>query len=211
MALLAVAWAVGAEASPQRVDVTGTIVNVRAALTSVLIGDSFQETFIYDPSVQRLPSSPSDHAYYEGALLSGSFNIGNGKYVGSDCIRYRTDAWNEIQVCNLSYGDYWIADAAYDGVTAPALDGHSLYNWFFQLSDSTGKVFSNVDLSQPLPAFGQFKSSEVSWHFDSSSADLFVLGTIQSYTVTPVPEPATLGLLALGGVGALLRRRRGAT
>jgi len=42
---------------------------------------------------------------------------------------------------------------------------------------------------------------------NESSASAFVQG-IKLDGVTVVPEPATMGLLAIGGVGVLLRRRR---
>jgi hypothetical protein len=208
LALLLVAWAADASASPMRVDLTGTITNVKSPLTSVKIGDTFQETFTYDPSTPAQSYSTSTTGYYFGPLLSGSFNIGKGKYVATDCVHVHSDGGNEIMMSNNSNGDAWTSIVAYDSVTAPNLDGHSLYDWLIlYLHDSTSNVFSGTALPSPLPSLSHFSNSEVSWHFDSSSADLFVLGTVQSYTVTPTPEPATLGLLAIGGLGAILRRR----
>jgi len=198
-----------AEATPQRVDVWGTVRNVLGDIHSVSIGQPFELMFVYDPSCPAVSWSTSTHARYRGPLLSGSFNVGNGTYAATDCIVFPPPLpqHNEIQIGN-SVNDFVAVSAATDCLTAPPLDGHSLYSWApLHLIDYQASAFQDVQLGPTLPPCTQFEDRQVDWSFHWSGEPK-VLGHVSGYTVTPIPEPATLGLLGLGGLALAWARQR---
>ncbi|MBE3133323.1 MAG: PEP-CTERM sorting domain-containing protein [Acidobacteria bacterium] len=209
--LCTLVWVSGVSAAPQQVDVWGVVSNVLGGITTVKRGDPFQATFVYEPSspLDIAWSTPS-HGYYFGPLLSASFNVGNGAYATASCLCVPSPTLysNEIQICDLSYVDVWQCGASNDGLAAPSLDGFSLYSWMpLSLWDEAASVFSDVQLRPTIPPITQFQNCTSQWSF-AGDADTTFWGTVLGYTVTPVPEPATLGLFALGLLASLARRRQ---
>jgi len=76
-----------------------------------------------------------------------------------------------------------------DGIGGPVVG-----EWVQFVRDLSGKSHKNTDT---IPAHNHV--------YIGCNAGGLILDNIQ----VAIPEPATLGLLAVGGVGALMRRRRG--
>jgi len=93
---------------------------------------------------------------------------------------------------------------------APALFANGVESfvntgWVWTLEDWDGSVFSSLDLPSSPPDLTEFGTNQFLIRFEQSGTGevVRIWGSID----TLVPEPATLTLLALGGL-AVMRRRR---
>ncbi|MHB1158015.1 MAG: choice-of-anchor E domain-containing protein [Phycisphaerales bacterium] len=166
----------------------GTLTAVTLSYTQTGIG-----TFTFVASV-----NPGDTATATlGSNVQFSFNGGDKNFnsIGSSGPHGPLNVGDSVDVGGPNFGDpAAITDA----------DSGSANN--FALYQVPGGGLFNVDITSTggwtFIVEGSGSASTVTVQFDSS-----VDGTVAvDYTYTPIPEPASLGLLSLGGL-ALIRRR----
>lgn len=78
------------------------------------------------------------------------------------------------------------------------------YTYYAGFNAATGRRYWTVNIADCAMTAGQ----EVLFWQGNVPADVETMIGIEEFTVTEIPEPATLTLLALGSAGALRRRRR---
>ena len=199
--------AAAAEASSITLNFTGVVTSVAPGLAgSFAVGDLLAGSYTFESTTSPRPGADVNGAVYD-AVTDVSFTIGS--YAAATV----GPAPNgEIQVENDPvtpgfFDRYALVSRVSDGLVGPPASLQPLVFFGFRLDDTTNAAFSTA-LTLPT-------ALDLS---DFTSATFFALfgigdtvdGTLTSITVagaaTPVPEPATLGLLALG-LGAAARRR----
>ena len=209
IAIMLLVGATQAHAAMWRVDFSGSLDTIDAALlgTDFTIGETFTGVYFFDDTTPDT-SPAGDTGDY---LSDGSYTVstsGGFAAVGSS---------TRLLVANGIPYDSYVAAAAW--VHGPSsASGIPFYGVSVLLMDPTGTA-----LSSSLPPTSFDLSAYTSARFDidfqsewDPDADPWgddivyakASGALDTMTITPVPEPATMSLLAIGGL-ALIRRRRG--
>ncbi len=167
--------------------------NENNALGNVYIAQPFEGWFTYSSVPDQYPTSPSTGHYFQHTSISVALDSQTLSYI--DAVVY-------IRV----YDNYSSGDTFSFGVDASQGD-FDFTNYGVRFSDSTGTVF--IDDSLPMSFdLAQFDDRELTIAgYRTPNGDWFhVTGEVTSLTL--VPEPGTVFLFGLAGVGLLRRHRR---
>jgi hypothetical protein len=212
--VLAVTFGLPVGATATTIQVTGSVTSITndtPSLTldgSVVVGTAYVATYTYSPFLVDPFGTPQDATY--SPMMS--FQLAVGDYVivpgiaGGGSIRILNDF--------PLFGDGYQANFGNSTVQAGSFGGtpDSIGGSFVWLQDPTGTALSSNALQIPDPS----KFLTAFWQLDANQSPgeephrLRITGSISSITEiteTPVPEPATGSLLAVGSLLVMLRRR----
>jgi len=211
-------------AAPVTFEFTGTI-NYHYGLASDLhtlvpIGQQFTGSYTFDPM-----SSPSgitsDTAYYGNGALT-DFRISFGSlYANFD--RGTIVLQNDILTPNDPFEpylrDYYKVGATAhptlptivetnitlsDYVSETIISGYYPSELYFSLSDTTGNMLNDLQLSTMPPDInGTFTSFRLAFQLDCCNGGTEISGKIESLTVSTVPIPAAVWLFGSGLIGLI--------
>jgi hypothetical protein len=210
---LAVTFGLPVGATATTIQVTGSVTSITndtASLTldgSVVLGTPYVATYTFSPFLAPL-GSPQDATYFPMT----SFEVDLGDYL----IVPGVAGGGSIRILNDSlFGDGYQANYAKAAAQAGSFGGtpDSVSGSFVFLEDPSGTALtSNALLQIPDP----LKFPTAFWQLDANQSSgedphqLRIRGSISSITEIPgatVPEPATVSLLAFGGLVLMMRRR----
>lgn len=166
--------------------------NENNVIEGVYLNQPFTGWFNYSTDVPDLnPSNPLRGTYYQDASIV--VNLGDQTYP-------YLDGFINFFIANDYDGDefFYVVDGGY---------GDYGFTWFgLYLTDSTGTAFANDDLPLSLniedfdSAFFRMAGDEI------ATSDFFQIEG-QLTNIQYIPEPASLVLLALGGLAVRIKRR----
>jgi len=208
LALSLIGFANSAQAALLTGNYSGTVTFVPTELSSEFsVGDTISGTYTFESTTAARAGSTMNFAAFD-ALTSASYTVGS--YTATSA------AAPEIQVDDVMNADrYGIVSRASEGLTGADVNGYSLSFASFRLDDSTGTAINNALILPTMLDFNDFDSSGFFITFGSVQNGFYtVSGELDSFEITDpsaVPEPSTLILASLGGVGLIafgIRRRK---
>lgn len=155
---------------------------------------TFSGTMTFDSSTPDLIPGDTSKGVYSGTLVSLTFDFGGG--LSSTTSSFDDDA---ISVTDNSFGDSYVASS--EGTDAMG----NYATFYLSLNDSTESMLSGIALPVTPPDVSAADDTEFYADIDSGSSYVGVGGLVTSLTL--VPEPTSIFLLALGGL-VIVRRRR---
>jgi hypothetical protein len=175
----------------------------------------------YYERVDMHSSTPLTFQLAEADAAAMSYTVGSATYSGELAVldTNYTAATNFIS-SNVMYGStgtgaaptnelYWVGVSSPTGNSTPNDANYSDWTWV-NGSPVPDSVVSTWDIDHAEGAgpegAGYFSGTSQLWDYIETSSSNLDYGYIVEFT--PVPEPTSLSLLVVGGVG-LLRRRRG--
>jgi hypothetical protein len=208
IAIMLLVGATQAHAATWRVDFSGSLDTIDAALlgTDFTIGDTFSGVYFFDDT------TPDTHP----AGDSGDY-LSFGRYIASTSggIAAEGSSVRLLVTNDIPYDSYVAAAAWVHGTNSAS--GIPFNGVAVQLEDSTGTALSSASLptSIDLSAYtsARFIISFEDWDvvadpWGDDAVFAKASGALDTMTFTPVPEPATMTLLALGGLAVLRKRRK---
>lgn len=203
LAALAVAWSVSASASAalMQFNFAGTLDVVPTELAGTFsVGQAFTVSYIFDtnaPVVGGAVTSGAGYADYDATSLAAA--------VGS----WSASAANaSIRVNNNYTIDEFVAYPVTGSAVAAPISGFSFVGMDVRYQDFSGIALVDTSLPDDPGDLAAMPGRFVLTFFQlSNSTHYQPWGSIDSATVTAVPEPAALALL-LTAAPLLLRRRR---
>jgi len=218
------------QAAPVTYNFSGVITNYtfNTAFTSDPFGSSigpgtmFTGSYTYDPNEQLGSTVSSTSTTYRFFTSSSSMNV---QIASLDLTN--GDNNSRIVITNdFSGSDSYLAQSVSTGAGVGAevgsipesIIGDSLLSFgTILLSDSTGAVFTNMDLPETLPSLDMFDNPSFFWGLESSMIDcpdpdfcneiiteIYTFeGTLSSLSVSSVPVPAAVWLFGSGLIGLI--------
>jgi hypothetical protein len=178
---------------------TGVVTSVDSPLNSQFaVGNTVQGSYTFtDTVIDAAP--PLDEGIYFVPFITGSVAFSNG-YATSYNPLYISQ---EIIVENKAFNNYQAYVSAYSG---PDVSGATPLNFTVLLEDLQGTMLSSnaMPTSPPDIALAETRIGYV--RFIQGSTQSFVNYSIQ--TLTLVPEPSTILLIAIGAISLLGYQRR---
>jgi hypothetical protein len=192
-----------AEAGPITFDFTGVVDSVSAGLAgSFASGDLLSGSYTFESTTAPRAGSDSHGAVYD-AVTDVSFALGSYSAATAGLAPN-----GEIQVDNDPlvagfFDRYALVTRVTDGLTGPPVSGQPLIAFGFRLDDTTNTAFADALTLPTALSLSDFTSSAFFVFFGTE----LVSGTLTSISKPAgIPEPATLGLTALG-LAVVARRR----
>jgi hypothetical protein len=202
----------GADAQTVSFTFSGTITFVDDAGTllpgDIVVGTPFSGTVTYDIAnvVDHNPGSSTVGVYWFQGAAQNDFAMTVA--LGSHTISYDAAPAlpNAIEVYYDSYHElnYLARFPLLDGATPPGTIGD--WGVSVTLDDNSATVLSSDAIPSSAPSLGNFGSDQFLFRAYNGSDTYSLYGDIT--TLTPVPEPATASLIAIGVLGGLVVRRR---
>ena len=202
-------------------DYTGTITHVgnpdiNPRKVSIAPGDRYYGSLYYDPAGVPLDSWISGGASLQSysVNMSAEFII-NGLYIisGGDISDDRINIFHSDLGATMAYISFGSTVVDPNSYNPPEMDlGYAIENFQIIFHDSTNTALA--DNKMPF-TIDPSAFTEMSIGFDDGSIGGYsgVRGTVDSFNAhnepnTPVPEPSTIALIALGLSGIALLKRK---
>ena len=208
IAIMLLVGATQAHAATWRVDFSGSLDTIDAALlgTDFTIGETFSGVYFFDDTTPDAEPGGNTGNYFS----DGSYTVStSGGFVAVGT------ATHLLVLDNVTYDSY---SASGMWSTAPgSASGIPFKEVSVGLGDTTETALSSaamptsIDLSDYT--WASFSIAFEDWDVAADPMGDNVVfaeasGALDTMTITPVPEPATLSLLAMGALGMIVRRRR---
>ena len=167
------------------------------------IGQPWQWTIVDDTSTAETPAASTDTRFFEGAIVSAEFTLG-----GTDMLSLLDPgAINHIALAS-SAGDF-VSTAVDATAMAGVFDVNIRGQFVFDTDMFPGdNDTSTIPIVLPVYQTSDFISAEFSVQVDDGLGGVFLGAAAEGFYVSIIPEPATLSLLAFGGLAILRRRSR---
>lgn len=203
LGLLALIGVPAARAEVITFTLTGTVDGVDSPLSGTFsVGQAFSSTYTFDSTTPPRLGGDFNFSVFD-ALLALSLSIGG--YSAS------STAALEIQVDNdpgLPFHDrYAVVSRPSDGLTGPPVAGIPLTGFIIRLDDSTDTVFSDARILPTSLSLSSFDSKRFFLGFADDTTDSLVTGTLDSISVSSVPEPSSVALTVVGLASLSMARR----
>lgn len=192
------------------VNFEGTVTGIGGGLIAEFsLGDTASGSFTYESSTAARAGGTSSLALFD-ALTNFQFSVNSlSGYAAS------SNNASEIEVVNDNgFSDNFFVRSEVSGGlagTTPDVAGAVFDGLILRLFDSSQTAISDALILPDRSAFGDFTSAQLSLKFDEDFGGLtgssFVI--IDMDSLSAIPEPATLALflIALGGLGFMMRRQ----
>jgi hypothetical protein len=215
MSVLVTAAPDSIEAAPISLTISGTIASIEGNLDTqgaFAPGDTFSLTYTVDSGTPDSDTRPWIGIYFQFGM-SPRVDVRLGTWFASDV---STDH-GAIQVANdippsspeVAGWDIYLAHSfSHFGQIGEPLGEFWFNAFWFQFSDTSGTAFTSDALDQGGLDLSRFDTwnSWIGFNTASDTADVHL--TVDSISVQTVPEPSSIGLVALGLAGANSFRRR---
>lgn len=213
---LVAAAAEPAGAAPFSLTISGTIASVESNLDAegaFAAGDTFSLTYTVDSATPDSDFRPWAGVYYQfggaqridvrlGTWLASGLSGGTGAIIASNNIPPSPSP-------EVAGWDVYQADSSFElGAIGDPLGEFWFNAFFFQFADTSGTALTTEALIQLGLDESDFDRlyGWIGFNTESDTADVYL--TIDSISAQPVPEPSSVGLVALGLAGASWFRRR---
>lgn len=194
------------------IEFEGTVTAVDSHLSSAfIVGDSVVGYYSYETDTVNTHagggSVANEHGIYECVsvftITLGSYeatsNVGALIYVGDDLFGNRD---RYVVSTSPLYVDS-------DSLTGADVGGAYLRNWEISFDDMSKSVFSDASMPIPFPDLSRFNldQSHMTFRPYSNPSDAYFVN-FEVSSLTVVPEPAMLALVAVGGLVLVKSKRK---
>ncbi len=185
----------------------GVVDSVHQQITSIEVGDIYQMPVTVDESTPDSWPAQADAGRYNDLILSYSFDIGGGAYSYSGAPGSPLNNTLEVNDGTGGFMDDDVLNLYDDSIPAPILDGLDPSGTrLFIVRDDSGTALSSDAIPAAFPPISSWSSATWNISFTDGVYAYGVDGYLTDLAV--VPEPASALLVVLGGVAAVMRRRR---